>query len=74
MARGVGTDEARARTITVYTNVRRVVLALGLSGTDTVAVMLVSGSGEILARELGGCQQGAAERLGEALESLAASG
>jgi len=67
MARGVGTDEARARTITVYTNVSKVVHALGLSGTDTIAVMLVDRSGRILARELGGYDERAADRLRAAI-------
>ena len=74
MARGVANDEAGARTITVYTNVRRVVHALGLSGTDTITVMLVGGSGEILAREAGGFEPRAAQRLGDALDGLADSG
>ena len=69
MARGVGTDEARARTITVYTNVRGVVHALGLSGTDTIAVLLVARSGRILVRELGGFDADAAGRLEAALEA-----
>ena len=69
MARGVGTDEARARTITVYTNVRKVVHALGLSGTDTIAVLLVARSGRILARELGGFDADAAGRIEAALEA-----
>ena len=63
MARGVGTDEARARTITVYTNVRKVVNALGMPGTDTIAVVLVDRSGRIHARELGGYEERAADRL-----------
>jgi hypothetical protein len=53
MARGVGTDAARARTITVYTDVAKAVRELGLPGTDTIAVLLVDRSGRILAREHG---------------------
>jgi carbon monoxide dehydrogenase subunit G len=69
MARGVGTDSARARTLTVYTDVGKVVSALGLPGTETIAVMLVEGSGRILATELGGFDEGKAERLADALQS-----
>lgn len=67
MARGVGSDAARARTITVYTDVRKVVSALGLPGTDTIAVLLVERSGRILATELGGFDAQKAKRLADAL-------
>jgi len=67
MARGVGTDEARARTITVYTSVRRVLRELGLDGTDTIAVLLVERSGRIVARESGACGERKAQRLLSAL-------
>ena len=69
MARGVGSAAARARTITVYTNVGRVVRELGLHGTDTIAVLLIARSGAILARELGGFDEEKARRLRGALES-----
>ncbi len=70
MARGVGTAAARARTITVYTNVGRVVRELGLDGTGTIAVLLVDRSGAILARELGGYDEQKARRLQSALEDI----
>lgn len=38
MARGIPDPAARARTITVYTEVQRVVRDLGLSGADTIAL------------------------------------
>jgi len=68
MARGVGTDSARARTITVYTDVGKVVSALGLPGTETIAVLLVERSGRILASELGGFDEQKAQRLADALQ------
>jgi hypothetical protein len=49
MARGVGTDAARARTITVYTDVGKAVRELGLPGTETIGVLLVDRSGRVLA-------------------------
>lgn len=69
MARGVGTASARARTITVYTDVGKVVRELELSGTDTIAVLLVQRSGAILARELGGFDDEKAGRITAALAS-----
>lgn len=68
MARGVGTDAARARTITVYTDVTKAVRELGLSGTDTIGVLLVDRSGRILAREHGGFDERKAARLAAAIE------
>ena len=68
MARGVGTDAARARTITVYTDVGKAVRELGLPGTDTIGVLLVDRSGRILAREHGGFDDAKKMRLTAALE------
>ena len=68
MARGVGTDAARARTITVYTDVGHVVRELGLPGTDTIGVLLIDRSGRILAREHGGFDDQKAARLITSLE------
>ena len=68
MARGVGTDAARARTITVYTDVAKAVRELGLPGTDTIGVLLVDRSGRILAREHGGLDDDKPMRLTAALE------
>ena len=68
MARGVGTDAARARTITVYTDVGKAVRELGLEGTGTIGVLLVDRSGRVLAREHGGFDDRKATRLTAALE------
>jgi hypothetical protein len=68
MARGVGSDAARARTITVYTDVGKTVRDLGLPGTDTIGVLLVDRSGRILAREDGGFDDEKAMRLTATLE------
>jgi hypothetical protein len=67
MTRGISDPAARARTVTVYTDVRKVLENLGLAGTDTIAVLVVERSGRILARELGGFEQEKAERLATAL-------
>ena len=67
MTRGIPDAAARARTITVYTDVRKVVDNLGLPGTDTIAVLLVERSGRILASETGGFEEQKAERLAASL-------
>ena len=67
MTRGIPDPAARGRTITVYTDVQKVVENLGLKGTDTIAVLVVERAGRILARELGGFEQDKAERLATAL-------
>ncbi|MGB0093405.1 MAG: SRPBCC family protein [Solirubrobacteraceae bacterium] len=65
MTRGI--PDARARTITVYTDVRKVVDNLGLAGTETIAVLIVERSGRILAGEVGGFEEQKAERLAGSL-------
>lgn len=67
MTRGIPDTSARARTITVYTDVRRVVDDLGLAGTDTIAVLIVGRSGQVLASEAGGFEEQKAERLAASL-------
>ena len=74
MARGVGTDAARARTITVYTDVAKAVRELGLPGTDTIAVLLVDRSGRIRAREHGGYDDEKTTRLTAALDGVPVEG
>jgi len=71
MTRGIPDPAARARTITVYTDVQKVEENLGLAGTDTIAVLVVDRGGRILAREHGGFEQEKAERLATALEPRA---
>ena len=67
LTRSVRNIARRARTITVYTDVRKVVDNLGLASTDTIAVLLVGRSGAILAGELGGFDEQRADRLASAL-------
>ncbi len=67
MTRGIPDPGARARTVTVYTDVQKVVENLGLAGTDTIAVLVVERSGRILACEHGGFRQEKAERVAAAL-------
>ncbi len=67
MTRGIPDRAARARTVTVYTDVQKVVDKLGLEGTGTIAVAVVERSGRILAREVGDFDQLKAGRLATAL-------
>jgi hypothetical protein len=68
MARGIPDASARARTITVYTDVAKAVREIGLSATDTIAVLLVERSGRILARERGSFDNQKTQQLAAALE------
>ena len=73
MTRGIPDAAVRARTITVYTDVRKVVDNLGVAGTDTIAVLIVERSGRILATEVGGFEEQKAERLAAALAPMPSS-
>jgi hypothetical protein len=53
MAHAVRAQEARRRTLTVYTDVRRVTDALAIDATDTVTVLLVDGAGRLRWRTTG---------------------
>lgn len=48
MSRGIPDREARARTLTTYTDVGRVLGVLGLADSGTIAVVLVERSGRII--------------------------
>jgi carbon monoxide dehydrogenase subunit G len=74
MTRGIQDTAARARTITVYTDVGKVIANLGLAGTDTIAVLLLERSGRILASEIGGFEEQKAERLTSALATTPSPG
>jgi carbon monoxide dehydrogenase subunit G len=74
MTRGIPDAAARARTVTVYTDVQTVVGNLGLAGTDTIAVVIIERSGRILAREVGGFETPKAQRLAAALAPIPSSG
>ena len=53
MAQAVHTHEARRRTLTIYTDVRRVTDALAIDETDTVTVLLVDSDGRLRWRTTG---------------------
>jgi len=53
MTRGIPDADARARTLTSYTDVARVLTALGLEGPETISIVLVERSGRIVWQERG---------------------
>jgi hypothetical protein len=69
MARAVRARDARRRTLTVYTDVRRVTDALAIDDTDTVTVLLIDSDGGLRWRTTGPVTEHSGSEL---LESLAA--
>lgn len=67
MNRGIPDPAARARTLTSYTDVDEVVANLGLSGPDTIAILVVGPTGRILACEQGDFERAKAERIATVL-------
>ena len=47
MASAIPDRDARRRTLTIYTDVRRITAALGLTTTQTIAVVLVDRAGRV---------------------------
>jgi hypothetical protein len=58
MTRGIPDPDARARTLTSYTDVGPVLAALGLDSPEEIATVLVEPSGEIAWRQSGRFDQG----------------
>jgi hypothetical protein len=69
MAQAVRAPEARRRTLTVYTDVRRVTDALAIDTTDTVTVLLVDADGRLRWRTTGPVS----ERSGSELAAVLAA-
>ena len=67
MAQAVRAQEARRRTLTVYTDVRRVTDALGIDATDTVTVLLVDADGRLRWRTTGPVSEHSGSQLRAAL-------
>jgi ATP10 protein len=67
MAQAVRTQAARRRTLTVYTDVRRVTDALAIDATDTVTVMLVDANGRLRWRTTGPMSEHSGSELRAAL-------
>ena len=61
MAQAVPEEAARRRTLTVYTDVRRVTDALAIYDTQTVTVLLVDGDGRVLWRTTGPAREPATD-------------
>ncbi len=69
MAAAIPSQEVRARTLTAYTDVGRVVRMLGLSDTSTITVLLVNRAGHILWQGYGSYDSQQAAALEEALQA-----
>ena len=67
MAQVVRAQEARRRTLTVYTDVRRVTDALAIDATDTVTVLLVDANGRLRWRTTGSVSEQSGSELRAAL-------
>lgn len=67
MVAGIPDPAARARTLTAYTDVGRVTRALGLAGTDDIALVLCDRSGAVAWMAEGPRNGAAAEALAAAL-------
>jgi hypothetical protein len=70
MRSGIQAEAARARTITVFTNVRRFVEVTGLPGTDDIAVFLLDSEGRVRFRETGVRTPEKEEALREVIVSI----
>lgn len=69
MRSGIPSDPARARTITVFTNVGRFVEATGLPGTSDIAIFLLDADGRIRFTEVGPRTDDREARLRSAIEA-----
>ena len=74
MATAIGDPVVLRRTITVYTDVRRVTDGLGIDRTDTVWLFLVDATGAVRWRGHGTFASDTAEGLGAAIDRLATVG
>jgi hypothetical protein len=70
MAKAIGDPVVLRRTITVYTDVRRVTDGLGIDRTDTVWLFLVDATGAVRWRGHGAFDPDMAEGLGAAIDRL----
>lgn len=69
MTRGISDPAARARTLTAYTDVDRVVAALGLEGTDEITIAVVARDGQIVKQITGDFDEAHLAALEAALNS-----
>jgi hypothetical protein len=67
MARAVRAQEARRRTLTIYSDVRRVTDALAIDSTDTVTVLLIDADGLVRWRTTGPVHEQSRSQLSAAL-------
>ena len=70
MRSGIPDNDTRASTVTLYLDVPVFVRALGIESTKTITVLLVTRSGEILARTTGSYSPEAAAPLVSSLDAM----
>lgn len=67
MAMAIADRAARERTLTVYTNLEPIITALGLAGTDDIAIALVDAHGVVVWQATGAFTTAAGARLSQAV-------
>ena len=70
MAASIGDPAVRERTLTIYTDVRRAMAALGIRSNGTITLLLVDRSGTIFWREEGAYRAEAAASLEQSCAAL----
>jgi hypothetical protein len=70
MAAAIRDQKTRSRTLTVYTDIRRVTVPLGISDRDTIWLFLVDRDGQVRWRGTGGQDDATAAALSAALAGL----
>ena len=70
MAAAIGDQQTRRRTLTVYTDLRRVTIPLGITGRDTIWLFLTDRTGRVRWHGCGGWDPATAASLGAALAGL----
>src|SRR6201989_1427323 len=70
MAAGIPDQKTRRRTLTVYTDIRRITVPLGITDRNTIWLFLVDRAGQVRWRGSGGQDAGQAAALTAALANL----
>jgi len=70
MAAAIGDQPTRRRTLTVYTDLRRVTIPLGITGRETIWLFLTDRAGRVRWRGCGGWDPATAANLAAALAGL----
>lgn len=74
MARGIADERVCARTLTIYGDLQRICVPLGITDRSTITVVLTDRSGAVHWRATGGCRPDTASDLESVVEELSARG